>query len=78
MRFGVKMKFEQNPHLKKKLLDTGTRTLVEASPVDTYWGIGMGMWHKEVFDRSKWGKNHLGQILMEERTELSRSSHASD
>ena len=34
-------KFSQNEHLKKMLLDTGDRILVEASGEDIIWGIGM-------------------------------------
>lgn len=33
-------KFRQNEELKQKLLDTGDKVLVEASPGDSIWGIG--------------------------------------
>jgi ribA/ribD-fused uncharacterized protein len=42
------------------LLSTGDRPLVEASPFDYYWGCG----------RSGTGKNRLGELLMQTRTEL--------
>ncbi len=34
-------KFSQNEDLKAFLLDTGNRILVEASPLDRIWGIGL-------------------------------------
>ena len=34
-------KFSQNPPLQRLLLDTGDRTIVEASPKDRIWGIGL-------------------------------------
>ena len=34
-------KYSQNPELRRYLFDTGNSTLVEASPDDTYWGIGI-------------------------------------
>ena len=34
-------KFNQNPRLKAFLLDSKSRILVEASPVDEIWGIGL-------------------------------------
>ena len=37
-----KAKFTQNLELGKRLLATGNRTLVEASPTDKIWGIGFG------------------------------------
>ena len=37
-----KAKFRQNPALAKRLMSTGGRTLVEASPTDKIWGIALG------------------------------------
>lgn len=57
-----------DPALKKQLKDTGKRTLVEASPMDKIWGIGMDENHPQVEDISKWkGQNLLGQVLMDIR-----------
>jgi len=39
---GNEFKFRQNEELRKALLDTGSRTIVEASPMDRIWGIGFG------------------------------------
>lgn len=60
MRTAVLAKFSQHEDLKTLLLSTGTRKLVEHTERDNYWGDGG--------DGS--GKNRLGLILMEVRTEL--------
>ena len=57
-------KFEQNPKLKEKLLATGKKTLVEASPFDSLYGIGLEKHRPEAQDRNQWkGLNLLGEIL---------------
>jgi len=64
-------KFGQNKDLKEFLLNINERILVEASPVDPIWGIGMAADHKEVNNPEKWqGLNLLGFALMEVRDEL--------
>lgn len=64
-------KFSQNKDLKTFLLNTKDRVLVEASPVDPIWGIGMATDHKDVSNPEKWkGLNLLGFALMEVRDEL--------
>jgi len=64
-------KFSQNIDLKMFLLNTKDRVLVEASPVDPIWGIGMASDHKDVMNPEKWkGLNLLGFALMEVRDEL--------
>jgi ribA/ribD-fused uncharacterized protein len=52
------------------LLDhvNATKPLVEASPYDLIWGVGLGEHHPDVTDKSKWrGLNLLGQALMKVR-----------
>lgn len=64
-------KFSQNPDLKTFLINTKDRILVEASPVDAIWGIGMASDHKDSLNPEKWrGLNLLGFALMEVRDEL--------
>ena len=64
-------KFSQNPELGAYLLGTGERVLVEASPRDRIWGIGMGKRNPDATDPRKWrGQNLLGFALMEVRTTL--------
>lgn len=59
-----KYKFSQNRQLLDELLATRGTTLVEASPYDTIWGIGLTKDDERATDRSKWkGKNWLGHIL---------------
>lgn len=65
------LKFSQNPELKKYLLSTENKILVEASPVDTIWGIGMKQNDDGVEDSMNWkGQNLLGFALMEVRDRL--------
>ena len=64
-------KFSQNPHLEYDLLATDDAVLVEASPYDKIWGIGMGEYDPDVNDPTKWkGLNLLGFCLMEVRRRL--------
>lgn len=71
MRIAVKAKFTQHAELRKKLQDTGSKPLAEANPRDKYWGIGTSSDTSKAKDPSKWpGKNVLGKILEEIRTEL--------
>lgn len=64
-------KFSQNPELKKFLLNTGNRVLVEASPYDRIWGIGMSADNSGIDNPLNWqGENLLGFCLMEVRDML--------
>lgn len=61
-------KFTQHPKLKEYLLSTGNKILVEASPYDKVWGIGLGKNDPRVYDPNLWlGQNLLGFILMDVR-----------
>lgn len=64
-------KFGNNPYMKKILLDTGDKEIVEASPYDTIWGIGLSETDPDRFDKTKWrGTNWLGEVLMQVRNDL--------
>jgi ribA/ribD-fused uncharacterized protein len=64
-------KFEQNADLRVALFATGKRTLVEASPHDKLWGIGLRESDPRAMHRSRWqGKNWLGEVLTEVRNEM--------
>lgn len=66
-------KFSQNPVLRQFLLSTGDKILVEASPKDSIWGIGLEESAPEATDPAKWnGENLLGFALMEVRDRLRR------
>ena len=57
-------KFTQNTELGEQLLETGNRILVEASPLDKIWGIGMAEEDLGIEDPSNWkGLNLLGQAI---------------
>lgn len=61
-------KFRASPYLKDVLLNTKNKHIVEASPFDTVWGIGMGVKNPDILDVSAWkGKNYLGICLMHTR-----------
>ena len=69
-------KFSQNQPLKDFILSTGSKILVEASPYDKIWGIGMSASDKNVSNPSFWqGQNLLGIALMEVREILRNESN---
>lgn len=64
-------KFTDNPLMGEFLLSTGDRILVEASPRDTIWGIGLGARNERALDPRTWrGSNLLGFALMETRERI--------
>jgi ribA/ribD-fused uncharacterized protein len=79
-RFGAVLrgnvaKFSQHEDLRRFLVAMGERVLVEASPRDTIWGIGLGASNPVARDPSKWrGRNLLGFALMEARTKILETS----
>jgi len=69
---GSVAKFGQHPELAAFLLGTGERILVEASPVDRVWGIGMAASDASADEPVRWrGLNLLGFALMQARELLS-------
>lgn len=68
VRKGNTKKFLQNSALRNFLLSTGDKVLVEASPTDRVWGIGLGKNNPDALDPQKWrGQNLLGFALMNVR-----------
>jgi ribA/ribD-fused uncharacterized protein len=64
-------KFTQNPELKEQLMATGDLEIVEASPYDKIWGIGLGEEDPRAWDKSTWdGLNWLGEAIMRVRETL--------
>lgn len=72
------LKFAQNEDLKDFLLTTQNRVLVEASPYDAIWGIGMHANDEGIENPNNWkGENLLGFALMEVRDVLLQDSSSS-
>jgi ribA/ribD-fused uncharacterized protein len=78
---GSYLKYTRSEELKKKLLATGDRELIEASPFDRVWGVGFnpeqcrqgkksGAW------RELWGQNLLGKALMTTRKRIREEEEA--
>jgi ribA/ribD-fused uncharacterized protein len=68
-------KFTQNPELRAFLEQTGNRVLVEASPVDRIWGIGLAQDDERARNPNQWrGLNLLGFALMQVRERLAAVS----
>lgn len=74
---GNDLKFSQNQELANFLLSSGNAILVEASPNDCIWGIGMGKNDPASNNPEKWnGENLLGFALMEVRDHLRRNHNS--
>jgi ribA/ribD-fused uncharacterized protein len=68
-------KFSQSIALRGFLAGTSPRVLVEASPVDAIWGIGMAAGDPRAADPLQWnGLNLLGFALMVVRDALAREA----
>ncbi|MEH0819872.1 NADAR family protein [Micromonospora sp. CPCC 205739] len=68
---GSVAKFGQHDDLRAYLLGTGDRVLVEASPVDRVWGIGLAADDPRAEDPARWrGLNLLDFALMQAREAL--------
>ena len=64
-------KFSQSDPLREFLIGTGKRVLVEASPVDRIWGVGLAADHEHIENPLEWrGLNLLGFALMDVRAQL--------
>ena len=68
---GCKLKFAQNHNLLKTLLETEGTLIVEASPYDKIWGIGLAEDNPLIHDPKNWqGTNWLGEVLTQLRDNL--------
>jgi ribA/ribD-fused uncharacterized protein len=72
-------KFEQNQTVREFLINTNQRILVEASPRDRIWGIGLEQNHPQAANPHQWqGLNLLGFALMAVRNILQGSGQLAD
>ena len=67
---GLRAKFGQVDHCKDFLTSTEGKTLGEANGWDKFFGIGMSLQHPKVWQKELWGRNLLGESLMEVRDTL--------
>lgn len=68
---GLYAKYKQNNDLYDKILDTEDLEIIEASPTDTIWGIGMSITNPDIINKKLWrGSNILGKNLMNVRSQL--------
>lgn len=71
---GNMAKFTQNPTMLEELMFTGDKVIVEASPQDSIWGIGLAAGDPLAQDRRTWkGTNWLGEAIQRVRDELKES-----
>ena len=70
MNRGLFAKFSQNNDMREKLLNTGNCILLEASPHDHFWGIGLSMNDPDIYFFKFLGQNYLGKLLMSIRAQL--------
>lgn len=76
VKLGNIHKFNQHPKFASYLLKTENKILVEASPVDTVWGIGLSQDSNEIENIYAWrGQNLLGFALMATRNFLKEFGH---
>jgi ribA/ribD-fused uncharacterized protein len=69
-------KFTQNKSLLAEILSTGNDLIVEASPYDKIWGIGLGEDDPRALDQSQWqGTNWLGIAIMKARDIIREQTH---
>ena len=66
-------KFSQNKEMLEILLSTDNKILVEASPYDKIWGVGLDENNEKIYNPNYWkGENLLGFALMEIRDLLEK------
>lgn len=70
---GLRAKFTQNKKLQDFLLSTGNNLIIEASPRDKFWGVGIDLHNPKIWNTRSWqttAENKLGQMLMQLRREI--------
>jgi ribA/ribD-fused uncharacterized protein len=76
---GCRLKFTQNGSARRALMATRGTRLVEASPTDLLWGVGLAQDDDLILDPSAWrGRNWLGEVLTRLREDLDAAASAGD
>jgi len=71
---GLVLKFEQDARARRTLASSGNRVLVEGSPRDRIWGVGIDWRDARIEDERNWlGTNRLGKALGRTRDVLGLS-----
>jgi hypothetical protein len=73
MQEGLTQKFQQNLECRAFLLHTGSKQLVEGSPYDTNWGVGLWYNDPKIDNERNWkgtNNNNLGKALMYVRSAI--------
>ena len=64
----VYAKFSQNRDIAEFLKQTGNTEIVEANPLDSFWGVGIPLQDKNIFVKEMWkGKNRAGVVVSKVR-----------
>ena len=66
MRRGLQAKFHQNLELKDFLLETGNNYILEGNPRDKFWGTGLSIFDRRIWQSSAWmssAQNNMGTLL---------------
>ncbi len=70
----VYAKFTSDDNLRKQLLETGDKILVEGTPFDHIWGVMIKWDDDRILDEKNWkGQNLLGKVLMRVRDDLKKN-----
>jgi len=68
---GLMEKYKQDPFFNNYLKERKDKIIVEASPYDAIWGIGLSENDPNILEKKeKWGQNLLGKCIMEIADEL--------
>ena len=71
MLIACRGKYTQNKNLVEELINTKNKVMVESSPSDKIWGVGLHESDDRILNESNWtGENRLGKVLMQIRSEL--------
>ena len=68
---GNYLKFTQNNYILQQLLADNPKQIVEASPTDTIWGVGLAEDDPLILNKATWrGENRLGMCIMAARDKI--------